>query len=64
MIGREIPITFLESPDIVFSLVPDQDWYLKVDQISPTLMNNCMKQMQNGLSEVNVMEVNTSILLI
>ena len=38
MIGREIPITFLESPDIVFSLVPDQDWYLKVDQISPTLM--------------------------
>ena len=37
MIGREIPITFLESPDIVFSLVPDQDWYLKVDQISPTL---------------------------
>ena len=22
------------------------------------LMNNCMKQMQNGLSEVNVMEVN------
>ena len=38
MIGREIPITFLESPDIVFSLVPDQDWYLKVDQISPTLI--------------------------
>ena len=40
MIGREIPITFLESPDIVFSLVPDQDWYLKVDQISPTLVLN------------------------
>ena len=40
MIGREIPITFLESPDIVFSLVPDQDWYLKVDQISPTLLFN------------------------
>ena len=37
MIGREIPITFLESPDIVFSLVPDQNWYLNVDQISPTL---------------------------
>ena len=40
MIGREIPITFLESPDIVFSLVPDQDWYLKVDQISPTLLKS------------------------
>ena len=39
MIGREIPITFLESPDIVFSLVLDQDWYLKVDQISPTLVS-------------------------
>ena len=41
MIGREIPITFLESPDIVFSLVPDQNWYLNVDQISPTLMIIC-----------------------
>ena len=39
MIGREIPITFLESPDIVFSLVPDQNWYLNVDQISPTLLH-------------------------
>ena len=37
MIGREIPNTFLESPDIVLSLVPDPNWYLKVDQISPTL---------------------------
>ena len=38
MIGREIPNTFLESPDIVLSLVPDPNWYLKVDQISPTLI--------------------------
>ena len=37
MIAIEIPNTFLESSDIVLSLVPDQNWYLKVDQISPTL---------------------------
>ena len=37
MIATEIPNTFLESSDIVLSLVPDQNWYLKVDQISPTL---------------------------
>ena len=38
MIATEIPNTFLESPDIVLSLIPDPNWYLKVDQISPTLM--------------------------
>ena len=38
MIATEIPNTFLESPDIVLSLVPDPNWYLKVDQISPTLL--------------------------
>ena len=38
MIATEIPNTFLESPDIVLSLVPDPNWYLKVDQISPTLV--------------------------
>ena len=37
MIDTEISNTFLESSDIVLSLVPDQNWYLKVDQISPTL---------------------------
>ena len=37
MIATEISNTFLESSDIVLSLVPDQNWYLKVDQISPTL---------------------------
>ena len=37
MIDTEISNTFLESSDIVLSLVPDQKWYLKVDQISPTL---------------------------
>ena len=37
MIATEIPNTFLESSDIVLSLVPDQNWYLEVDQISPTL---------------------------
>ena len=40
MIDTEISNTFLESSDIVLSLVPDQNWYLKVDQISPTLINN------------------------
>ena len=39
MIATEIPNTFLESPDIVLSLIPDPNWYLKVDQISPTLPN-------------------------
>ena len=39
MIATEIPNTFLESSDIVLSLVPDQNWYLKVDQISPTLVD-------------------------
>ena len=38
MIATEISNTFLESSDIVLSLVPDQNWYLKVDQISPTLI--------------------------
>ena len=38
MIATEITNTFLESSDIVLSLVPDQNWYLKVDQISPTLL--------------------------
>ena len=38
MIVTEIPNTFLESSDIVLSLVLDQNWYLKVDQINPTLM--------------------------
>ena len=41
MIATEIPNTFLESPDIVLSLIPDPNWYLKVDQISPTLMKIC-----------------------
>ena len=40
MIDTEISNTFLESSDIVLSLVPDQNWYLKVDQISPTLKNS------------------------
>ena len=52
MIGREIPNTFLESPDIVLSLVPDPNWYLKVDQISPTLkyMNSAhvFRRNENG----------------
>ena len=38
MIATEILNTFLESSDIVLSLVPDQNWFLKVDQISPTLL--------------------------
>ena len=37
MIATEISNTFLESSDMVLSLVHDQNWYLKVDQISPTL---------------------------
>ena len=49
MIGREIPITFLESPDIVLSLVPDPNWYLKVDQISPTLVGKSKKSMLKPL---------------
>ena len=40
VIATEIPNTFLESSDIVLSLVPDQNRYLKVDQISPTLFYN------------------------
>ena len=43
MIGREIPNTFLESPDIVLSLVSDPNWYLKVDQISPTLLYTVLR---------------------
>ena len=38
MIDTEISNIFLESLDIDLSLVPDQNWYLKVDQISPTLL--------------------------
>jgi len=37
VVAAEIPNTFLESPDMVLSLVPDPGWCLKVDQISPTL---------------------------
>ena len=37
MIAIEIPNTFLESSDIVLSLVPNQNWFLKVDPISPNL---------------------------
>ena len=39
MIATEISNAFLESSDIVLSLVPDPNWYLKLDQISPTLIN-------------------------
>ena len=40
MIDREILIAFLESPDSVLTLIPDPNWYLKVDQISPTLLKS------------------------
>ena len=47
MIDTEISNTFLESSDIVLSLVPDQNWYLKVDQISPTLISKDIKVKDN-----------------
>ena len=51
MIGTEIPNTFLESSDVVLSLVPpDQNWYLKVDQISPTLVHNVVVWKTHKLS--------------
>ena len=40
MISAEIQNTFLESLDILLSLVSDPNWYLKVDQISPTQFNS------------------------
>ena len=38
MAPTEDPKVFLESSDIVLSLVKDPHWYLKIDEISPTLI--------------------------
>ena len=51
MIATEIPNTFLESPDIFLSLVPDPNWYFKVDQISPTLVKGLRKEELLDLEE-------------
>ena len=53
MIAIEIPNAFLESSDIVLSLVPDQNWYLKVDQISPTLMD--IHHLVNNVHNLKIM---------